>query len=106
MKIFAALVGSVALACTAAAQMEYTNCATTPTQFQMTSADWSPSPACIGKDLCAEDTLTDLFTPTTTICVPSLLPRVGVVFQTVATNGDGGTLFCTRVQNAQAKICA
>lgn len=56
MKIFAAFIGSVALACTAAAQMEYTNCATTPTQFQMTSANWSPSPACIGKELCAVGT--------------------------------------------------
>ena len=56
MKVFAAVVAIVALASTAAAQMQYTNCATAPTQFQMTSATWSPSPACIGKDICAVGT--------------------------------------------------
>ncbi|KAG9324918.1 hypothetical protein KVV02_008480 [Mortierella alpina] len=56
MKITASFVAFVALASTAAGQMNYTNCASGPTQFQMTSATWSPSPACIGKDICAVGT--------------------------------------------------
>ncbi|KAF9952780.1 hypothetical protein BGZ70_000484, partial [Mortierella alpina] len=141
MKISASLLGFVALACTAAAQMNYTNCATTPTRFQMTSATWSPSPACVGKDLCAAGTgtldapiiqgarlvLTGRYlgrlvytdehdfcavlaaqgTPCPVAAGAVVLkgcvkikenapPNVGVDFRTVATNGDGGLLFCVK----------
>ncbi|KAG9324917.1 hypothetical protein KVV02_008479 [Mortierella alpina] len=151
MKIFATLVGFVALACTAAAQMNYTNCATSPTQFHMTSVTWSPSPACIGKNLCAVGTGTldvpiiqgaklslsgkylgrVVYTDNQDLCAvlaaqgtpcpvaagaavlkgcvkikESAPPNVGCAFTTLATNGDGGLLFCARVDDARASVCA
>ncbi len=52
MKVSAAVVTIVALASTVAAQMNYTSCSSY-SAFHLTSVSWSPSPACIGKDLCA-----------------------------------------------------
>ncbi|KAF9566871.1 hypothetical protein EC968_003571 [Mortierella alpina] len=151
MKITAAVFASVAFASTAAAQMNYTDCSSTPTQFQMTSATWSPSPACIGKDLCAVGTGTldapivegatlsltarylgrIVYTDNHDFCAvlaaqgtpcpvaagaavlkgcvkikENVPPNIAAIFQTYATNGDGGVLFCTKVDQAMASNCA
>ncbi|KAF9272127.1 hypothetical protein BGZ68_002687 [Mortierella alpina] len=57
MKVSAAALVFAALASTVAAQMEYTTCMNQTSQaFQLTSVNWSPSPGCIGKELCAVGT--------------------------------------------------
>ncbi|KAF9270916.1 hypothetical protein BGZ68_004623, partial [Mortierella alpina] len=55
MKVSAATLVFAALASKVAAQMEFINCAKAP-EFQLTSVNWSPSPGCIGKELCAVGT--------------------------------------------------
>ncbi|CAO3568977.1 unnamed protein product [Mortierella alpina] len=117
----------------------------------MTSATWSPSPACIAKELCAVGTGTldtaiiqgatvvmsgrylgrlvytdeqDLCavlaaqgTPCPVAAGTTVLkgcvtikknapPNIAVEFRTVATNGDGGLIFCAKVDKATAVNCA
>jgi len=55
MRVSAVVLFFVALASKVTAQMNYTVCPT-GTAFNLTSVNWSPSPACVGKQLCAVGT--------------------------------------------------
>ncbi|KAF9919939.1 hypothetical protein FBU30_010347 [Linnemannia zychae] len=149
---FTTFIAALFIAAVAKAQTmpPVTNCATTPTQIQITSFTLDPYPLCINELVCASGTGT-LSTPviegaklaitgrylgrlvytdnqdlcallasqgfqcpiptsmtSITACVlvkPSAPPNVGVALQVLATNGDGGVLFCQAANGVVATNC-